>query len=111
MTNPLKYLFLIGAAVCAASGMIAMMTTGAVWEWVSWLIWIPSFLLLSFVIEDYGLGPAVTLWSAGSAWLIMLYVALYGTAWGELLNETQWIALGITTIGLIGLAVSKPAVA
>ena len=110
MINPIKYLFLIGASVCAAVGIIAMLMTGGVWEWVSWLIWIPSFLLLSFVIEDYRLGPAVTLWSVGSLLLVVLYVWLYGSAWGELFNETQSVAIGLTVIGFIGLAFSKPAV-
>jgi len=107
MINPIKYVFVFGAALCAAIGIIAMIIGGGIWDWIAWLIWIPAFMLLLYVIEDYGIGVAVTLLTGSSAIFVALYVWFFGAAWGEVLNGTQLMALAVASAGLVGLSLTK----
>lgn len=109
--NPFKYLFLLGAILCGGIGVVAMLIASdggsAFWSWTSWLIYIPAFILLHYVIEDYGYGPAVTLWAGGTVVIAVIYIFFVGSVWGEVFNNWQYAGLAITVLGLIGLSVSK----
>ncbi|MGB1250770.1 MAG: SMR family transporter [Candidatus Promineifilaceae bacterium] len=108
--NPFKYLFLIGAILLGAIAMVSMLMSGqgAIWDWLPWFAFIPAYMLLNNVIEDYGLGSAYTLWAGGIVILVALFVVLYGESWGEVLTSGQYIALGVTVLGLLGLSLSQP---
>lgn len=111
--NFVKYLFLLGSIICGAIGLIAMLMAGEsdsqLWSWVAWLIYIPAFSLLYYMIEDYGIGSAITLWAGGTAVLVALFVMVLGASWGEMLNSWQYGALGVTVVGLFGLSLTSPA--
>lgn len=108
--NTFKYLFLIGAIACGALAMIGMLMSGygAIWDWVPWLAFVPAYMLLNYVIEDYGLGSAYTLWVGWIVVVIALFVLVAGESWGEALSDNQYLALGVTLFGLIGLSLSRP---
>ena len=108
--NPMKYIFLLGAILSGALGMIAMLyyEAGGIWDWIPWLAFIPAFILLNYVIEDYGLGSAYTLWAGWMVVIIAGFVIGYGASWGEIINDNQYLALGLTVLGLVGLSLSRP---
>ena len=90
--------------------MIGMLMTGygAIWDWVPWLAFVPAYMLLNYVIEDYGLGSAYTLWVGLIVVVIALFVMIAGESWGEYLSDSQYLALAVVVIGLIGLSLSRP---
>ena len=109
MKNPIKYLFLTGAIFCGAIGMISMLISNeGIWAWIPWLAFIPAFTFLNYVIEDYGIGSAYTLWVGAIVVFVALFVILIGGSWGEYLNNTQYFALLLICLGLGGLGISQP---
>lgn len=107
--NPAKYLFLIGAILCGAIGMISMLISNeGIWAWIPWLAFIPAYSLLVIVSEDYGIGSAFMLWIGAIVICIGLFVFMFGSDWGEYLSNTQYVALLFVFIGLTGLSVSQP---
>ena len=109
MKNPAKYLFLTGAILCGAIGMVSMLISNeGIWAWIPWLAFIPAYALLVLTSEDYGIGSAFILWIGSIVVLIGLFVFLFGESWGEFLSGTQYIALMIVLLGLVGLTFSQP---
>ena len=109
MKNPAKYLFLIGAVLCGAIGVIAMLISNeGIWAWIPWLAFIPAYSLLVIISEDYGVGASFMLWIGSIVICIGLFVFLIGSEWGEVLSATQYTALLFVLIGLIGLSMSQP---
>jgi len=111
--NFMKYVFLIGAIICGALAMMAvLMSSGegasSIWSWAAWLLYIPAFYLLNFIFEDYGIGSGYTLWAGGTVVLVALFVAVYGPSWGETLNVWQYGSLLLVVMGLVGLSLTRP---
>lgn len=109
MSNPFKYIFLIGAIIFGAVGMIAMLISNeGLWAWIPWLAFIPAYTLLVYVAEDYGIGSSYTLWIGAIILIVSLFVILFGASWGEELSNNQYVAILLVAIGLVGLSLSRP---
>lgn len=85
-----------------------LISNEGIWAWIPWLAFIPAYMLLVLVAEDYGIGPAYTLWSGAVVLAIAIFVMLYGASWGETLSDTQYIALLTILVGVVGLTASQP---
>ena len=111
--NFMKYVFLISAIILGALGMMTILISSGegastLWDWASWLLYMPAFYLLNFIFEDYRIGSGYTLWAGGTVLFVAIFVAVYGPSWGETLNAWQYGALSLVVIGLVGLSLSRP---